>query len=48
MKKFLFFISCIITGLLQLQAQEKVYMPFFEVMNMHPDYQYSTSKLFKT
>ncbi len=31
-----------------LFAQEKVYMPFFEVLNMHPDYQYSSSKLFKS
>jgi hypothetical protein len=30
------------------QAQEKIYMPYLEVMNIHPDYQYSTSKLFKT
>jgi hypothetical protein len=30
------------------KSQERVYMPLFEVINMHPDYQYSTSKLFKT
>ena len=28
-------------------AQEKIYMPYFETINMHEDYQYSTSKLFK-
>lgn len=30
-----------------IQAQEKAYMPFFEVMNIHEDYQYSLSKLFQ-
>lgn len=29
-------------------SQEKVYMPMFEVLNLHPDYQYSISKLYKT
>ena len=29
-------------------AQEKAYFPYFEMINMHPDYQYSVSKLFKT
>lgn len=29
-------------------AQEKVYFPLFELLNVHPDYQYSTSKLLKT
>ncbi len=28
-------------------AVEKVYMPYFEIINVHPDYQYSTAKLFK-
>jgi hypothetical protein len=28
-------------------AQQKVYMPFFEVLNIHQDYQYSLSKLFQ-
>jgi hypothetical protein len=31
-----------------LQAQEKVYMPWIEVLNMHPDYQVATTRLFKT
>lgn len=30
-----------------IQAQQKVYMPFFEVLNIHQDYQYSLSKLFQ-
>lgn len=29
-------------------AQEKVYMPFFEVINMNQGYQYATSKLLKS
>jgi TolB-like protein len=28
-------------------AVEKIYMPFFEMINVHPDYQYSTARLFK-
>ncbi len=28
-------------------AVDKVYMPYFEVINVHSDYQYSTAKLFK-
>jgi len=28
-------------------SQEKVYMPFFELINIHSDYQYSTAKLLK-
>ena len=45
-KTFLFLIIFIITGQL-IQAQQKVYMPFFEVLNIHQDYQYSLSKLFQ-
>jgi len=42
-------ITAIVLGWgLQIYSQERVYMPFFEVMNMHRDYQYSTSRLFKT
>jgi len=48
MKKLLVIILLFLSGLNHLLAQERVYMPFFEIMNMHPDYQYSTSKLFKT
>lgn len=29
-------------------AQEKIYMPYFEVINMHPDYQNSSTRLLKT
>jgi len=29
-------------------AAEKVYMPFFELINVHSDYQYAASKLFKS
>ena len=28
-------------------ATEKIYMPFFELINVHSDYQYSTARLFK-
>ena len=28
-------------------SAEKVFMPFFELINVHPDYQYSTARLFK-
>jgi hypothetical protein len=31
-----------------VNAQKKVYMPFFEVLNIHFDYQYSISKLYQT
>lgn len=48
MKKIFLVIALALTSMYCLNAQERVYMPFFEVMNMHPDYQYSTSKLFKT
>jgi hypothetical protein len=47
MKIKLFIVGIVLASLTQLNAQERVYMPFFEVMNMHHDYQYSTSKLFK-
>jgi TolB-like protein len=29
-------------------AQEKIYMPYFEVINMHSDYQTSSTRLLKT
>jgi hypothetical protein len=35
-------------GFLNISAQERVYMPYFEVINIHPDYQYSASRLLKT
>jgi len=28
-------------------AQEKIYMPFFRVDNIHPDYRFTTAKIFK-
>lgn len=31
-----------------IQAQEKIYMPYFEVINMHSDYQTSVTRLLKT
>ncbi|MBP7497626.1 MAG: hypothetical protein KA792_08195 [Bacteroidales bacterium] len=33
---------------LKLTSQEKIYMPYFEVINMHKDYQISASRLLKT
>jgi len=47
MKKILVslgFIACVVSAI----AQEKVYMPFFEVINMNKNYQYASSKLLKT
>lgn len=47
MKKTLFYLFVfILTGQL-IQAQQKVYMPYFEVLNIADDYQYSISKLFQ-
>jgi hypothetical protein len=31
----------------KINATEKIYMPFFELINVHSDYQYSVAKLFK-
>lgn len=47
MKKALSLISFYILFFFS-SAQEKVYFPFFELINIHEDYQYSTSKLLKT
>jgi hypothetical protein len=48
MKKFilanLFFLAFSLICL----AQEKIYMPYFEVINIHADYQLSSSRLLKT
>lgn len=47
MKKIM---TCILIFFLvgeMIQAQQKVYMPFFEVINLNEDYQYSLSKLFQ-
>jgi TolB-like protein len=43
----------IFTGLLLFAwapvfCAEKIYMPFFELINVHSDYQYSTARLFKS
>jgi hypothetical protein len=45
-KNFLLFFIFILAGPL-IYSQQKVYMPFFEVLNMAEDYQYSLSKLFQ-
>jgi hypothetical protein len=45
-KALLYFFILILTGQF-IQAQQKVYMPFFEVLNIANDYQYSLSKLFQ-
>ncbi len=48
MKKPLIVLLAITLISLSSYAQEKVYFPFFELINVHSDYQYSTSKLLKT
>jgi len=45
-KTLLYIIIFLLTGQ-YIQAQQKVYMPFFEILNIHEDYQYSLSKLFQ-
>jgi len=47
MKKILYFLFVFIFTEQLIQAQEKVYMPYFEVLNLAYDYQYSISKLFQ-
>lgn len=32
----------------QMHGQEKIYMPWIEVVNMHTDYSYAVSRLFRT
>lgn len=49
MKKIIFVLLLLVlfsAYSLPVQSQEKVYMPYIEVLNMHPDYQYSVSRLF--
>lgn len=41
-------ISMLIILPLSLFSQDKVFMPYPEVINMHPDYQYSLTRLFRT
>lgn len=48
MKKKLVLLSFSIFIALTTFAQEKVYFPLFEVLNVHYEYQYSASKLLKT
>lgn len=48
MKQKCLILAIFVFASFQIFAQEKVFMPFFEVINMHQDYQYSSSKLFKT
>ena len=45
--KFLFLIALLAVST-SLSAQQKVYLPYLEVINMHHDYQYTLSKLLKT
>lgn len=47
MKKIMSFILIFLLAGKMIQAQQKVYMPFFEVINLNEDYQYSLSKLFQ-
>ena len=47
MKKILFYLFVFLLAGQFIQAQQKVYMPYFEVLNMAYDYQYSLSKLFQ-
>jgi hypothetical protein len=47
MKKLLF-ICALSIACLSAKAQEKVYFPYFELINVNSGYQYSTSKLLKT
>lgn len=48
MQKRLFFFVFLTIAAVQGFAQEKVYMPFFEVISMKANYQYSTSRLLKS
>ncbi|MEO9477458.1 MAG: hypothetical protein ABJG41_18070 [Cyclobacteriaceae bacterium] len=47
MKKLILLFALALTGL-TAHTQEKVYFPYFEMINVHGGYQYSTSKLLKT
>lgn len=47
MKKILFYLFVFLLAGQFIQAQQKVYMPYFEVLNLAYDYQYSLSKLFQ-
>lgn len=47
MKSSIPFILAAVMGLGAALGAEKIYMPYFEIINVHPDYQYSTARLFK-
>jgi len=47
MKKILLYLFGFILAGQFMQAQQKAYMPFFEVLNISEEYQYSLSKLFQ-
>ena len=48
MKKSFLLLTLIFALFTTTLAQEKIYFPFFELINVHQEYQYSTSKLLKT
>ena len=48
MKKAVLIFSIVFFLCKGVVAQEKIYMPYFEVINMHPDYQNSATHLLKT
>ncbi len=48
MKKLLVILFLSLIYSVIVHSQERIYFPYFEVMNMHHEYQYSTSKLLKT
>lgn len=48
MKRIFLILETLIFFSLIIHAQEKIYMPYFEVINMHTDYQNSVTRLLKT
>jgi hypothetical protein len=48
MKKFFLTSAFMLIFSLIINAQEKIYMPYFEVINMNKDYQDATTRLLKT
>ncbi|MCK4661630.1 MAG: hypothetical protein KAT68_02090 [Bacteroidales bacterium] len=48
MKTRLVIIIVFILSFNNVKSQEKVYLPYFEAINIHSGYQYSATKLFKT
>lgn len=47
MKKFISIFCLLIFMGLSVKAQEKIYLSYFDVINIHTDYQLSTARLFK-